>query len=266
MQLAGIEFDERHDVALLAVTFLTAIATYLLDRVKLHDAWLDPADRDAHPARFEFLARRSRSVRLLIVAAVAGAVALGATMSRLMAAMPIASCVGVLLYAARPRGSSPRPKDVIVLKNVYVAGGIAAFAVVITFAAAAALGGAVAATTAVFLVAYLGIRVFADAALCDLDDEQADRRHGTRTLPTRLGRRSAWNIALALRTVSAVALALVPVGPPLARAAWAVVTVASSTSLRIASPTRVRDWVDLRFAFEAVAATLLQVGARQLTG
>ena len=204
-------------------------------------------------------------MRVLIVAAAATAAATGAAISRWMIVMPIVACAGVLVYTAIPRGRIPRPKDVLVLKNAYVAGGIATFSVVATFAAGAGLGQTASATTALFVAVYLGIRVFADAALCDLDDEHADRVHGTRTLPTRLGRQAAWNLALGLRAGSVVALALLPVGPALARAAWAVVTVGSSASLRMASPARVRDWVDLRFAADAIAATLLQVVWRVVT-
>lgn len=154
------------------------MAAYLLDRVKLRDAWLDAADRQAHPARYAFLGRRTTAVRALIAVAVAGATAAGAAVSRWMIPVPIAACAGVTVYAPRPRGRTPRLKDRLVLKNTYVAGGIAGFAVATVFVAHAA--------------------------------------------------------------------------------AWAVVTVASSASLRVVSPAPVRDWVDLRFALEAAATTLLQ--------
>src|SRR4051794_14870771 len=67
-QVAGIGFavalDQRHAVAL-AYAFSTAAAVYLLDRVKVRDRWLDPADREAHPNRHEFLARNAPKVRAL---------------------------------------------------------------------------------------------------------------------------------------------------------------------------------------------------------
>src|SRR4051812_12969576 len=59
----------------LLCAFFTAAAVYLLDRVKLKDAWLDPADREAHPDRYSFIASRSMAVRaLLVICVVASAV------------------------------------------------------------------------------------------------------------------------------------------------------------------------------------------------
>jgi 4-hydroxybenzoate polyprenyltransferase len=101
----------------------------------------------------------------------------------------------------------------------------------------------------------LFVRVLADAALCDLDDESADRAHRTGTLPVWLGRYPAWNAAMGLRLASAAGL-LIPYGGPVrARVLWAAVTVASSVALRAWRPARVRDVVDTRFALEALVVT-----------
>ena len=108
--------------------------------------------------------------------------------------------------------------------------------------------------------------MFADAALCDLDDEEADRRHGTGTLSTHLGRTRAWNTALTLRLCIAIALVLIPALPANARLAWAAVTVASSVSLRLAAPTRVRDWVDARLPIEAALVAVILASWRTLNG
>ena len=106
--------------------------------------------------------------------------------------------------------------------------------------------------------ALLFVRVCADAGVCDLDDEHADRSDRTATLPTRVGRVAAWNIAAGMRVVIGLALLLVPVGDPVARQVWGV-TIASTVALRVWGPRRLRDAVDGRLALEAVAVWLVLV-------
>lgn len=276
-QLAGIDGLVPARALALAVSFAfcTAAAVYLLDRVKLRDAWLDPADAQAHPQRFDFLAARSALVRglivvLLVLAAWLGTMLISSGGGRWVGALvPVLSAAGVLVYAGRPRRGRARPKDILFIKNFYVAAGITGFAAVVALAAVhagehdwglRAMWETVKSHAAPLAVsaAHLAARVFADAVLCDLDDEDADRRHGTGTLPTHLGRARAWNIALAIRLALAAAIALVPILPAPARLAWAGVTAASSIVLRLAAPARVRDWVDARLPIESamVAAVL----------
>jgi len=243
--------------------FCTAAAVYLLDRVKLRDAWLDPADAEAHPERFGFLSRNARRVRALIVVLLAAAIGLGEGLSIWGGLAPALAAAGVLVYAGRPRGARPRPKDLVFVKNGYVAMGITGFAAVITVAAVTphssvgALWEFTSAHRAALALAgaLLAVRVAVDASLCDLDDEDSDRKHGTGTLPTHVGRRRAWNIAMIARLGVAAALAGITALPAPERFAWAAVTVASSFALRLAAPTRVRDWVDARFAIEAAVVT-----------
>lgn len=260
--LAGLwaAIPARQRLQLIAFALCTAAATYLLDRVKLRDRWLDPADESAHPARFRFLARRSRTVRLFILALLATAGLLGAAMSPFAPLLVLASAIGVTAYAGRPRRARPRIKDVLLVKNLFVAAGITGFAALITFLArdAGRPGELRAAAPAIVASAvHLLIRIWADAALCDLDDEAADRAHGTSTLATELGRARAWNTALTLRLMLSVALLTIMPGPRAACTAWALVTAASSIALRIARPAHLRDWVDARFPAEAVAAWAL---------
>lgn len=265
-QIAGLAhlLPPRTWTLALVYAFCTAAAVYLLDRIKLADRWLDPADRSSHPARFEFLTRRRAVVRALILTLLLLGAAAGAVVTPLAPILSLAACVGVTLYAGRPRRARPRPKDLLLVKNASVAGGIGAFAILVTLAGAGpltpeAIRGLLRSSLAplAFSAAHLFARVWADAALCDLDDEAADRAFGTGTLATHFGRRRAWNTALALRLALAAALALVPVGPGEWRLAWALITVVSSVGLRIAAPARVRDWVDARFGAEAVAAAIL---------
>lgn len=265
-QISGIDAQVAPAVRLRAAAFAfcTAMAVYLLDRVKLANAWLDPADAQAHPDRFQFLARHARGVRATIALLLAAATWLGSGLAPWVIPLPLLACAGVLLYAARPRTGRARPKDIILLKNGYVAAGITGFAAIVALAAAGGDAGgsmsAIVTTHAAPLTLsciHLAARVWADAALCDLDDEQSDRDHGTHTLPTRFGRRRAWDIALAVRLGLAAALALTPILHLDARLAWAGVTVISSLALRLAAPARVRDWVDARLPMEAAVVTLI---------
>lgn len=268
-QLAGLHRLITGRTAALAagVVLCTACSAYLLDRVKLTDRWLDPADQEAHPLRFGFIARYSGRLRAASLAMLLSAAWLALALAPWGPALPAIAAVGVVLYAPRPKGRRPRPKDMILLKNAYAAVGIAAFAAIVALAASdpgadlPELLGVARAHAAGLAVsaAFVAVRVVADAALCDLDDEHADRRFGTGTLPIRLGRDRAWALAMWTRIGSSALLALIPAVPFAARLAWAGVTIVSSLGLRIASPSRVRDWVDLRFAAEAAAVGLLLV-------
>lgn len=258
--LAGLwpDLDPLHQFAALAFTACVATATYLLDRVKLADRWLDPADRAAHPARFEFIARRSRTIRAAAFTLLA-LTALLAISARPWAALAIpAAVVGIFIYAGRPRTRRARVKDILLAKNLFVAAGLTGFGLIVLAASARRPADlldhpATLAASAIHLL----IRIWADATLCDLDDEHADRAHGTVTLPTELGRHRAWNTAGAVRLALAAALLTIMPGPRGPRLAWGLVTIVSSISLRAAAPRAVRDWVDARFPLEALAAALL---------
>lgn len=256
------------DLALCTLmAFFTGVGAYLLDRIKLRDAWLDPADAEAHPSRFNFLARRSRVIRVLAVVMLAAAAAIAALHARHSAAasaaliaIPIVSALGVVLYAARPRRARPRVKDLLLIKNSYVAAGLTGFALLMTFGWAGRGDPHTLAATApawLFAAATLFPRVIADAVLCDLDDQSADARFGTVTLPTVVGRARAWNYATATRLTLATLLALIPIGPAAPRLAWAAVTALSTVALRLSHPPTLRDWVDARFSLEAAAVTLV---------
>jgi 4-hydroxybenzoate polyprenyltransferase len=255
--VAGVWTSESVWWRVVAVAGLTAAGVYLLDRVKARDAWLDPADREAHPTRFEFLSGRSGWVRGLMVVLLVAAVVLGWSLTGWVAAGVVAAVAGVWVYAGRPRAGRARVKDVLLLKNAFVAGGIAGFAGVMVVIAACGGGpgawwvwAGAHAGAMVVACGTLAVRVFADAALCDLDDERSDRAHGTVTLPTVLGRRRAWLTAMTLRLISAAALWL-SAGGQAAPRAWAVVTVVSTIGLWLYQPARLRDLVDARFGAEA---------------
>lgn len=270
-QVAGIHGAITSSAAIRAAAFTacTTIAVYLLDRVKLRQCWLDPADAAAHPMRFAFVARHGTPLRLIVLTLLIAGTWLGSELFAWGAAIPVLAAIGVFLYAGRPRSVRSRPKDVLLVKNAYVAVGIAGFSVVVAVAAmrpGATLAemGQTASEYALPLALsalLLAIRVLADAILCDLDDEDADRRFGTDTLPNQVGRARAWNIAIAIRLFLAGVLLVTPVLPFWPRVAWAAVTAVTSAALRLASPVRVRDLVDVRLAVEAavVAGVLLLI-------
>jgi 4-hydroxybenzoate polyprenyltransferase len=249
----------------LAYAFTTAATVYLLDRVKLRDPWLDPADEAAHPDRFGFLARCASRVRLLAAATGVASVVLGWALSPLAPLLTVGACVGVVAYAGRPRRERARIKDVFLLKNGFVAAGITAFAAVVCVMSAEQGRSRETVLRLVqenwpllaFAGAQLFVRVFADAAVCDLDDEHADRSYRTATLPTHLGRWRAWNVAAGLRIALGIVLLATPIGPPGPRMAWGLVTIASTVLLRLWNPRRVREAVDARLALEAMVVWIV---------
>lgn len=204
-----------------AVVFLVASAVYALDRVKLTDARLDPADRDADPERFSFTARHSRSIRAAVVVAFLAAAAVSAGLSVVLPPAVLLGAAAIVIYAGRPADPDrPRPKDLPLLKNLFIAAGLVGFVSVIALLDArrpdpldpwAAIDlwlrfvfspGPFAVTVAA------GLLVGCDAALCDISDEAADRRWGTRTLPVLIGaRRTSWLALAGLAAASGVWLA-----------------------------------------------------------
>jgi hypothetical protein len=131
-QLTGAHGALTPDVLFYA--WCTALLAYLLDRVKLRDAWLDPADRLAHPGRYAFLFSHRRAARLLMAGAGVMSLVSGWLLHPIAAAGTLATIAGVLLYAGRPRaaaGGCPRVKDRFVIKNLFVGAGIAGFAALI---------------------------------------------------------------------------------------------------------------------------------------
>ncbi len=265
VQLSGMaRVDDSRTIEAVLFAVMTAMAVYLLDRVKVRDAWLDPADNDAQPDRQRFLAGtpgRARVSRLAAVALAFVAALIGTRVTPLAPEFVLLAIAGGVVYAGRPRcrPERSRVKDRLIIKNAFVALGIAGFAGFLVQPPESVAAAMFLAVSGPWLVAAIqvSVRVFADASLCDLDDESADRRHDTSTLATRLGRFPAWSVAMALRFAAAGALVFVPIGPQSERWAWAIVTFVSTIALRVWSPRRLRDAVDLRFAVEAGAVVLL---------
>lgn len=261
----------------LGYLFSVGVGVYLLDRVKLSDVRLDPADAVAHPERAAFIARHSAAVRGLMMAMFAVGAACGAWVWWGLVVVEGMACAGVVVYAGKPRVVRARPKDVLVVKNACIGGAITGFAVVTMWvvgmgeergAAAGwrALWAGVMSGVPLGAVAVgagqLFVRVMADSIICDLEDEEADRAFGTATLATRFGRRAAWNVASGMRVVVGAGLIVAGVGGGSGGLGgglgewswkWGVVTIVSTVVMRVADPKRVRDWTDVRFPMEVVA-------------
>lgn len=267
--LASSEFVVPSWAALVAVG-LIATGTYALDRVKLRDTWMDPADREAQPERYAFLSAHSATVRMLALVMLAAGGAIGWFVNVLAPAAAVLAAAGVVAYAPMPRLGRRRLKDRLGLKNAYVAAGITGFVAVAALADAAGREHPpdIARTfmshgwAMIGVCLLVGVRTLVDAALCDLDDEGADRRHGTATLPTTLGGGAAWRITGVVRVFASVATLACVWCPWRTRVAWAIVGAIGILALRMRRPRRVRDLVDIRFAMEALAASVVLLAWR----
>ena len=237
----------------IAVVFLTATGVYALDRVKLRDSWMDPADAQAQPERYEFLRQFSRPVRALAACTLIAAAGVGLRLSPWAPWVEILAASSVIAYAARPRRERSRIKDVHWIKNTYVAAGMTGFVMAASFASHPVTTWA-GAESLLIAGAILAVRIGFDAAMCDIDDEPSDRQFGTETWATRLGGATLWNWTGVVR----VALIAAIVAAPLiwhAQLAWAAAMLLGMAALRIPRWSRLGEVVDLRFIPEAVIAT-----------
>jgi 4-hydroxybenzoate polyprenyltransferase len=258
-QIAGLtQLWPRWDLTL--AVLLIATACYALDRVKLRSSWIDPADEASQPQRFAYLKPRAGWVRTAAVVMLVTGAALGARITPWSWAAAIAAPLGVAAYAPRGRGTrGPRLKDRVWLKNTYVGAGIAGFSVLAALASASGIGFVEATRQHLFPLmcagALVAVRAALDAALCDIDDEETDRRFGTSTPATWLGGRRLWRYAIFARAALTVATLAAWPCPLRARLAWGAAMAAGTVALRARPPRRVRDWVDARFLAEAALTT-----------
>jgi len=177
-----------------ACAFGCTLGSYLLDRVKLGDRWLDPADAPGHEQRRALLRAQAGSLRLVALAALGGGALAGWLVHPLAGALPLASAVGVTLYTVRRPLTTPgrRIKDRLILKNAAVAFSIVALGAALLALARLGAEGAPPLDPARIAVALGAATLFvgSDAALCDVPDAQLDRAHATRTIPVVFGRRA----------------------------------------------------------------------------
>ncbi len=177
---------------------LIALSTYLKDRVKLRRIYLDPADEMAHPARAAFLRGRAGAVRVVMGVALVGGMGCMGMVHPVLAAVGPAAWAGVIWYGRPRQGGARRPKDVVVVKNLIVAGSIGGMVWVVGAVADGGLRGWDSAQwlAGVVVLAAIVVQVFGDAVICDLDDRESDARFGTRTIVVSRGERTAWVVAI----------------------------------------------------------------------
>jgi len=224
------------------IVAVLALGLYLLDRVKLQEGWLDPADLQGQPARHGFLRRHSGAVRLGAFAClVLAGIGLIVFEPQLLFVVPL-GVAAVLVYAfAGPKRR--RLKDLPLVKPLLIGIGITLLAVI-----AGGPGSEGHLLPAIFLV----LVTTGDAAACDIEDRHTDRRFGTRTPAAILGSRKGWLVPVACHAGAMVAsLAFRGTSAPPIAAALLVTTA----GLAAADAETVRDLVDIRLpAFWLLAA------------
>lgn len=235
------------------VAFLATTGTYLLDRVGIGSGLPDRADVASQPRRVHFLRRTIPAVRPMALGLLVAALALIASAGLLAALVVPASLVGMLLYGHTP--SQRRLKDVLLIKNLAVAVSLAAMALV--------LGTLDASTVSKSALGVAGgallLHVMAAAMLCDIDDQHADARCGTKTIPNRFGPKATWFLA---DVFAIMAGGLIWFSGDLGWTqgrVWplAVVPTAAVLLMHLAKPMRVRHLVDISFPVAVVIAVLL---------
>jgi hypothetical protein len=260
LELTGMGHGGERSINGVTAVGLTTIGIYLLDRVKFRRKWIDPADCFALPGRYRFLCDHQAACRYFAIAMLAGGVLFGEGVSLWAPVVVCAGAISALLYAAAPRGQFPRVKDMPLLKNLYTSGGLVGFVCVVSFAIGGRLGHHLATWrlhAAEVGAGLLLARVFLDAALCDVGDEEADRAFGTITAVNHFGAARARQWATAVQIFMAIGLLLVPAIPFAARAGWSIAWLVSSIVLPAVSIEHLADFVDLRFALEAFFATIV---------
>ncbi len=233
-----------------------AHAMFLLDRVKLSNALLDPADAAADPRRDALFRRHGPTLRLLAIASLGAGMTIGGVWVSWITAVSIgAGVLGVLVYAGRPgkRASALRVKSIPVLKNLYVGAGLTAVAL------ACVLPGTDIPWDRAGLVALASLLlVTADAVLCDLDDTEADRSFGVGSIAAEYGGSPAGAVAIALTAGASVCLlSTAHHTSAAARTTWAILLPATTVAILFAGFRRVKSLVDVRLVVLAAACAAM---------
>jgi 4-hydroxybenzoate polyprenyltransferase len=262
LQLAGLWRGGLPDFIAVGSVVCTAMGTYLIDRVKLLPQLADPSDRLARPRRYAFLDRYDTLARLLSVASLTTGAMLAAQLNRWAPLLVLLSIIGITLYAPHPRRQRPRLKDVLLIKNLYTAAGLVAFATIVSvltwLPGYRPIGWLhlLKAPAMLWAVPILLIQVLLDTILCDVDDEHADRKFQTQTLVSRFGKTRAIRYATIAELLLACAIPLLPFAP-IARVAWSGSIIAGTILSLRAEPKFLKDFVDLRFPVAALIITLI---------
>ena len=178
----------------LAYVALCAHSGYLLDRIKFRDADLDPADLMADPRRHTYLRRHAQKLRVVMIAEWVLAMVIGFLMTPVLGIFVFSGIFAGYVYSGWKPGKVSRLKDVAGFKAIMVSGAV------VGLGAAAVLGERVLdgepyvwpdAVVLVCSLVGMGLVVFGDAVICDLDDRESDGMYNTRSLPVLVGSRLA---------------------------------------------------------------------------
>lgn len=237
------------DPAVPAAIGLLAWAVYTLDRVKLADPWLDPADERADPLRQKRLAAHAKPLRVLALLAAAASLVLLAPHHPLLATMPPLALGFIWLYAGSPH--SPRLKRSALVKTPFVACAIAGAGVGPPLLAALFTDAPIPPIRALALAfAALALVVAADVALCDIDHQPTDRAAGVRSVPATYGIPAAAGLAAFAIAVATALFVFLDAPWPVA-AVLGLSTLPALMAERTQPPSRHRDWVEWRLVLAA---------------
>lgn len=249
---AALTLGRNVSISAIFACFYAGVGLYLLDRVKVRNAWLDPADRLAQPGRYDFLLAHRGLVRIAAWVVLAlGTLAAAATNPRNLALPPI-GITGVILYSTLHTNGT-RLKDLLVVKNLLPGLAIAGLAVIFAWQSPTtplphALTPGPGGWPVLGVLVGLVLLVTADTMLCDLDDMAIDAAHSTRTVPTVLGQAPTWIIALVLHALAGGLLIASGLAAEIMTiAAWiAGGNLVATVALFVLRPDRLRDLVDLK--------------------
>ena len=244
----------QYRVDMLIYVAICAHAGYLLDRVKLRDQQLDPADLMADPQRHHYLRRNLVWIRKLMILEWLIALIVGVTISPLLGGLVFVGVLAGFAYAGWKPGRISRLKDLSGLKAVPVSGAVVGLAT-----AAVYRGDIESLFRESRIIAYLigiGFIVFGDAVICDLDDQLSDKQFRTRSLPVMLGRTWATLVGIsALILGSGVLLSSNACSGVLV---FGSSIVLSAVLILILSKHR-RDWIDGRLFVIALITALIGI-------
>lgn len=244
----------------LGASFCAGVGLYLIDRVKIRDAWLDPADIEGDERRHRFLRQHRRTLRVAAwIILAAGYLSVSATHPSNLV-LPLIGIGGVIWYS-KPTRRAPRLKDRAMLKNLLPALAIASLAVILAETSVWHVAHHATVTTGL-VFAGLVLQVAADAMLCDLDDLATDAAHGTQTLALALGRDRT--IALGAALQLAAGALWVARGSEwnhvLPGGCICLANVAGTTALWLRPTGPIRDLIDLKLPATVLIVWLVILG------
>ncbi len=257
----------NHPTSILGLSYVTlcAHAGYLLDRVKFRDRDLDPADLMADHDRHTYLRKHARLIRIVMTLEWIAAVIVGSIISPMLGFLVLGGITAGYVYSGwRPAevGGRTRLKDVFGLKAILVSGAVVGLGAAPVLAGVHASHGlpdmAEFGDLALTLVG-MGLIVFGDAVICDLDDRASDDAFGTKSVPVLFGVRSAGLIGMLVLMIGSGVLWYTASGETtLAALVFGGFVALSGLGVLVAGPWigGRRDWIDGRMM---VASLLMLV-------